>query len=96
MIVFDRYRPVETFWELGLPFLKKEKMFFDIENEELGLCLNEEKINKQNSAYYMANFAVIIFFLFIILGLIYRKPKMERKKRINELDEELEYSKSLS
>ena len=96
LIVFDRYRPVETFWELGLPFLKKEKIFFDIENEELGLCLNEEKINKQNSAYYMINFTVIIFFLFIILGLIYRKPKMERKKRINELDEELEYSKSLS
>ena len=30
LIIFDIYTPIETVWELGLPFLRKEKIFFDI------------------------------------------------------------------
>ena len=97
LIVFELYSIVETYWELGLPFLKKEKIFFDLETENIGFCANEPNIPKQNSSYLIINVAIIIFLSAIIVGLICRMPnKRERKKRINELEDDLEYSKSLS
>ena len=92
LIVFDRYSPVETYWELGLPFLRKEKIFFDLENEKIGLCINEQNTIKQNSSYLMINIAVILFFCSIIIGLVCRMPiQKERKKRLNELEDDFEY-----
>ena len=95
LIVFNRYKPAETFWELGLPFLRKEKIFFDLTKENLGVCVNKAKAPKQNSSYVLINAAIITFFFSIIIGLICQMPKKERKKRLNELKEDdLEYSKS--
>ena len=96
LIIFDRYNPVETFWELGLPFLKKEKLFFDLQDENLGVCVNEPNTIKQSSTYVLIYAAIIIFLAAAVIGLICQMPKKGRKKRVNELNEELEYSKSLN
>ena len=95
LIVFDRYNLVETFWELGLPFLLKEKLFFNLEKENLGVCLNEKSSIKQNSLYTLINIAIITFLCSLVIGLIFMLPsKKQRKKRINELEEDFEYVKS--
>ena len=96
LVVFDRYNPVETFWELGLPFLRKEKLFFDLQDDNLGVCINELSVIKQSSTFVLINAAIIIFLAAIIIGLICQMPKKGRKKRMNELNEDLEYSKSLN
>ena len=44
----------------------------------------------------LINAAIIIFLAAIIIGLICQMPKKGRKKRMNELNEDLEYSKSLN
>jgi len=94
LVVFNRYNPVETFWELGLPFLRKEKVFFDLENENLGVCINEVKVHKQSSCYMLINAAIITFLCALVIGLICQMPKKERKRRMNELEDDLDYSKS--
>ena len=96
LIIFDRYNPVETFWELGLPFLKKEKLFFDLQDENLGVCVNEPNTIKESSTYVLIYAAIIIFLAAAVIGLICQMPKKGRKKRVNELNEELEYSQSLN
>ena len=96
LIIFDRYNPVETFWELGLPFLKKENLFFDLQDENLGVCVNEPNTIKESSTYVLIYAAIIIFLAAAVIGLICQMPKKGRKKRVNELNEELEYSKSLN
>ena len=95
LVVFDKYNPVETFWELGLPFLIKEKLFFDLEKEDLGICLNEQNIYKQNASYILINAVIITFLCAIVIGLICQiSNKKERKKRLNELKEDLDYLKN--
>ena len=61
LIIFNRFNLVETFWELGLPFLRKEKVFFDSEEEELGICVKGSKITYENSTYVLINAAIITF-----------------------------------
>ena len=95
LIVFDIYNPVETFWELGLPFLLKEKLFFNLENENLGVCLNEKSSIKANSLYLFINIAIVTFLCSLVVGLYFMIPSnKQRKKRINELEEDFEYVKS--
>ena len=96
LIVFNRYKPVETFWELGLPFLRKVKIFFDLEKENLGVCINKENAPKQSSSYVLVNAAIITFLCSIVIGLICQMPKKIRKYRLNELIEDgIKYSKSV-
>ena len=97
LIIFNRFNLVETFWELGLPFLRKEKVFFDSEEEELGICVKGSKITYENSSYVLINAAIITFLCALIIGLLCQMPnKRERKKRLNELEDEKEYSNSLN
>ena len=94
LIVFDLYAPVETAWELGLPFLRKEKLFFDMDKENLGVCLDAVQ-PKENSMYLVLNIALICFLLAVIVGLLFMMPsKKQRKKRANELVEDYEYTKA--
>ena len=96
LVVFDRFNPVETFWELGLPFLRKEKVFFDLEKENLGICVKGSKITYENSTYTLIYAVIITFLCGVVIGLLFRMPsKKERKKRMNELEDDMEYSKSL-
>jgi len=96
LVIFDRFNPVETYWELGLPFLRKERLFFDSKEEELGLCDKGPKVTYENSTYVLINAGIITFLCALVIGLLCQMPKKERKKRLNELEDDLEYSKSLS
>ena len=94
LIVFDLYTPAETFWELGLPFLKKEKLFFDMEKENLGVCLGEGKQTK-NSNMNLVFSGALVFLCALVIGVLFMMPsKKQRKKRANELVEDYEYSKA--
>jgi len=77
-------------------FLRKEKLFFDLQDENLGVCVNEPNTIKESSTYVLIYAGIIIFLATVIVGLICQMPKKGRKKRMNELDEELEYSKTLN
>ena len=97
LIIFNRFNLVETFWELGLPFLRKEKVFFDSEEEELGICVKGSKITYENSTYVLINAAIITFLCALVIGLLCQMPsKKERKRKLNELEDEQEYSNSLN
>ena len=95
LIVFDLYARVETFWELGLPFLKKEKLFFDMDKENLGVFIDDENRTQTNSIYVVINVALISFLCALFVGLLFMMPsKKQRKKRANELVEDYEYTKA--
>ena len=95
LIVFDLFAPVETSWELGLPFLRKEKLFFDMEKESLGFFLDDNQQPKANSMYLVINVSLIFFLLALVVGLLFMMPsKKQRKKRANELIEDHEYTKA--
>ena len=97
LIIFNRFNLVETFWELGLQFLSKEKVFFDSAEEELGICVKGPKITYENSTYVLINAAIITFLCAVVIGLLCQMPsKKERKRRLNELEDEQEYSNSLN
>ena len=97
LIIFNRFNLVETFWELGLPFLRKEKVFFDSAEEELGICVKGPKITYENNTYVLINAAIITFLCALVIGLLCQMPsKKERKRRLNELEDEQEYSNSLN
>ena len=97
LVVFDRINQVETFWELGLPFLRKEKVFFDLEKENLGICVEGSKVTYENSTYVLIYAGIITFLCAVVIGLLCQMPnKKERKKRLNELEDDLEYSKALN
>ena len=94
LVVFDLYAPVETAWELGLPFLRKEKVYFDMEKESLGVCLDDGAQPKTNSMYVVIC-AMIVFLCALIFGYFFMMPsKKQRKKRANELVEDYEYTKA--
>ena len=94
LVVFDLYTPAETSWELGLPFLKKEKLFFDMEKENLGVCLGEVTQNKTNNMSLIFSGA-LVFLCALVIGVLFMMPsKKQRKKRVNELVEDYEYSKA--
>ena len=85
LIIFDIYNPVGTFWELGLPFLRKEKLYFDIEKENLGVCLAENNHVKNNSIYLNINIALISFLCALIIRLLFLKPTKKQRKKKNQL-----------
>ena len=93
LIVFDKYTPIETVWELGLPFLKKEKIFFDMDKESISVYSKVNTIkNKYSSLSLVINVAMISFILGLVFSFIFMLPsKKKRNKRINELEEDYEY-----
>lgn len=96
LIVFDLHNPTSTSWELGLPFLLKEKIYFDIGKESLGVFNNVNKTeNKANSLSFIINVIIISFLILLVISLIFILPsKKQRKKRINELVDDSEYIKA--
>ena len=89
LIIFDTFNKKQTGWELGLPFLLKNKIIFDLNDESLGIIEKNNIVNK-NSLYPIINIIIISFFIGIIFSYLVLLPKKsQRKKRLNELDEEL-------
>ena len=66
-----------------------------MESEKLGVCLTDKKATKENSFYLIINVAIIIILCSLLFGLLFMIPsKKQRKKRVNELDEDYEYTKT--
>ena len=94
LLVFDLFTPAETSWELGLPFLRKEKLFFDMEKENLGVCLGDAS-QKTNSIMSLIYSGILVFLCALVIGILFMMPsKKQRKKRANELVEDYEYTKA--
>ena len=93
LIVFDIHKPIETIWELGLPFLKKEKIYFDMDKETLNIFpLDKVKNQKTNSLSLIINVIIISFILGLVLSFLLNFPhKKGRKSKPNELEEDFEY-----
>lgn len=86
-----------NFWVFGLPFFKKYLIVFDIERKLLGFYLNNENINfniNNNKYYYYSNILIFILTLFIIFLLFFIKKKIKNNKkiRVNELEENIDYT----
>ena len=89
LIIFDIHKPNQSGWELGLPFLLKNKLFFDFSDESLGIIEKIKNI-KTSSFSQLFNVVIISFLIGIIFSYFFASlSKQKRKKRINELDEEL-------
>ena len=89
LVIFDIYNKKQTGWELGLPFLLKYKIFFDFNDESLGIVETIKSINS-NSLKGIANVIIISFLIGIIFSYLFLLPKkIQRKKRLNELEDEL-------
>ena len=88
MIAFSNYD--QLIWKLGEPIFKKYQFIFDQENKIFGFYIN----NKNN--YYLIPLFLIIVLLFILLFLLFYFRKAlfskNRKLRINEIDENIEYN----
>ena len=88
MIAFTNYD--KQIWKLGEPIFKKYQFIFDQENKIFGFYIN----NKNN--YYLIPLFLIIVLLFILLFLLFYFRKAlfskNRKLRINEIDENIEYN----
>ena len=94
LLVFDLYTPAEASWELGLPFLRKEKLFFDMEKESLGFIFGEGSQPKTNNMSLVVS-GVLVFICALVIGILFMMPsKKPRKKRANELVEDYEYTKA--
>ena len=90
LIIFDIYKKEQTGWELGLPFLLKNKIFFDFGDESLGIIEKIKSINS-NSLYGIANVIIISFFIGITFSYCFLLPKkIQRKKRLNELEDKFD------
>ena len=94
LIVFNLYTPMETYWELGLPFLKKELIYFDMEKKEIGIYVKENvKQNGLNSIYLIINICLLSILLQAVFYLIFKFPSTKRKIQAKELKEDYEYNK---
>ena len=96
LIIFDKHTPIETVWELGLPFLKKEKLYFDLDKELITVYYKENNIKyKYNSLSLIINVILISFIFGLIIACLFNLPsKNKRNKRINELEDDFEYIKN--
>ncbi len=91
LVLFQNYGEI---WYLGKPFFKKYQIVFDQDSSVFGFY-NENIIKP---SYYNYNWIIIIFLIIIILGLIgyifNYFLKTPRRKRVNELLEEIDYISS--
>ncbi len=90
LIVFGDYQ--NDIWILGKPFLKNYNIIFDIDKKVVSYY-SENAIKGKGSKILIW---LIIFILAFIIGslgyLIYKKYNFHRKKRINEIVDEFDYT----
>ena len=78
-------------FQLGKPFLKKYLMIFNQDKRTIGFY---KSIENNNNSFFIWILIFFAFLIILLLGgyiLIY-KPGKFRKKRINEIEEEYEYT----
>ena len=99
LIVIDLYTSRENGWELGIPFLKKNLLYFDAQNEEIGLCTSDNNVKtntiefstRQFSLFAIVNLSVIIVLVTLVISLS-QKVKQGKKKKANELIDDYQYA----
>ena len=94
-------------WTLGIPFLKKYRLSFNIDTNKIGYYKDDGKIivhkgiyNNSNSLYnygfsfYKLAIIIILIFVIFILGMFFQRKiiKLSRKKKTYELDDDYEYN----
>ena len=88
LIIFDIHTQAQTGWELGLPFLRKNQIFFDFSEESLGIIEPVKEV-KKSSISKLLNVVIISFLIGILISYLFLIPKKKgRKIRLNELEEE--------
>ena len=88
LIIFDIHTQAQTGWELGLPFLRKNQIFFDFSEESLGIIEPVKEV-KKSSISKLLNIVIISFLIGILISYLFLIPKKKgRKIRLNELEEE--------
>ena len=94
LIVFGDYQ--NDIWILGKPFLKKYHIIFDIDKKVVSYYSENAIKGKENK--------ILIWFIIVILALIigglgyliYKKYNLQRKKRINEISDEYDYTPQIN
>ena len=95
LVVVDIHNIKENTWDLGLPFLKKEQLYFDLGKETLGVCASKNVSASSIISSPVPLWLVLaIILLLSILVLYFRLPHKQRKARVNELVEDCEYTEA--
>ena len=94
LIIFDQLDFSQTVWELGLPFLRKEKIYFDMDKESLSIFYDINTVNQQNTLSLAVIVMIISFIIGLIVSYLFMLPKKQRKNRLNELREDYEYNEA--
>ena len=98
LLVTDNYRT--DIWILGNIFLKKYQFTFNLESKEIGYYnpnLEKKENNKEKDSSKIILYILLILALLVIIGFIayFVKiklyPKVLKKKRANELDDDFDY-----
>ena len=85
LIIFRNY---PQGFEVGFPFMKKYYFLFDYDKKSIGI------FKKGNQRFNYFNFLIIIFVIIIIILIlyyIYYFRKENRRKRINEVEDNYDY-----
>ena len=85
LVLLDLNTDNESTWELGLPLLKKELLFFDMDNEQIGVCEISPGTNISLSMIININIVILLIVIAAILSKILMKMPKQRKRRANEL-----------
>ncbi len=66
-----------------------------MDKESLSVFYNDKNTEtKENSLSLIINVVIISFVLGLIISFLFMLPKKQRKKRLNELEEDYEYTKA--
>ena len=95
-------------WKLGIPFLKKYKLYFNTDNRMITYYEkfkidyknndnnNKEKESQKSKKSNLIKILIIgaLFIIFFVLGILFHKNiiKLPRKKKANELEDDYEYT----
>ena len=90
-------------WTFGIPFLSKYLLVYDYDHKVIGLYKKNKKkyiANGENKTYNIIKILLIVLLLLVcgVMGFLISKHiyGFNRKKRINELQENYKYEEKIS
>ena len=94
LIIFNMYSSYGNYWKLGKPFIKKYNFGYNIDNNKILFFNKEEKKEDEeqvdsNIYYYIIIGILAICALFMIFFVIIKKFLKPKRKKANELQEEI-------
>ena len=98
MFLILTYKYTSSAWTLGSPFLKNHQLVFNEDAKTIGYYVSDKTNSENNDAktsyiVIICVLLVIIISVFIVLGILFKKGiiQLQRKKRANELKEDIIY-----